>query len=58
VGVLLHPDVHSAHHQGLHDTNFSLFSGVTHPLTNRLLGWAWEAGWLPRTPETERAKMD
>lgn len=58
IGLLLHPDVHAGHHQGKHDKSFSLFSGVTHPLTDRLLEWAWGAGLLPRTPETDRAKLD
>ena len=58
LGVLLHPDVHAGHHQGKHDQSFSLFSGVTHPLTDRLLAWAWDAAVIPRTPETDRAKLD
>lgn len=58
IGLLLHPDVHAGHHQGKHDKSFSLFSGVTHPLTDRLLAWAWDTGLLPRTPETDRAKLD
>jgi hypothetical protein len=56
--ILLHPDVHAGHHQGKHDQSFSLFSGVTHPLTDRLLAWAWDSGVMPRTPETDRAKLD
>jgi hypothetical protein len=39
-------------------SHFSLFSGVTHPLTDRLLALAWKHGWLPPTPETYRAKRD
>lgn len=58
VGLLLHPEVHAGHHQGKHDRSFSLFSGVTHPLTDRLLAWAWDAELMPRTPETDRAKLD
>ena len=55
-GLLLHPDVHSAHHREAHDRNFSLFSGITHPLTDRLLQLAWKRGWMPRTPgELENA---
>ena len=37
---------------------FSLFSGVTHPFSDRVLRLAWDRGWLPRTPETFRAKLD
>ena len=58
LGVLLHPDIHAAHHQGKHDCSFSLFSGVTHPFSDRVLRLAWDRGWLPRTPETFRAKLD
>ena len=57
IGVLLHPDVHSAHHRCAHDRNFSLFSGVTHPFTDRLLQLAWTHGWLPLTPETHRVNL-
>jgi hypothetical protein len=56
--ILLHPAVHAGHHGGCHDRAFSLFSGVTHPLTDRMLCWAWEAGLLPRTPESNRAWLD
>ena len=57
MGILLHPDVHSQHHREAHDKNFSLFSGITHPFTDRLLKLAWQQGWLPPTPESHRVKL-
>ena len=53
--ILLHPDVHAGHHSGCYDRSFSLFSGVTHPLTDRLLRCAWDSKLLPRTPDAWRS---
>lgn len=57
-GLLLHPAVHALHHEGAHDMNYSLFSGITHPATNFILRALRHYGILPLTDEHFRYQRD
>jgi hypothetical protein len=58
IGLLLHPDIHAAHHRGKHDINYSLFSGITHPVTNIILRKLRDSHVIPLTDEHFRTKLD
>lgn len=53
--VILHPDVHRQHHE-LYVDNYSLFSGITHPVTNRFVWLARRLGVLGPPVERELGK--
>lgn len=52
VGIILHPEVHSLHHRDDFEINYSLFSGLTHPISNLLIKLARRLGLLPMTIES------